>query len=386
MDSLIFEEDHHIDSCAKGELRLNIDNIDFFRDNEYKGNICKGYTLPGFWLRPTLSYQPLKNLNVEVGAYMLHYWGANKYPNLNYSDIEEWKGSQTQKGFHVLPFLRAEVALTKNFMVVVGSLYGKGCHHLIEPLYNPEIGLSGDPETGLQIIWETKAMDLDMWINWESFIFDDDYHQESFTYGLSARFKANKPSSPVHVYFPLQILAQHRGGEINTEAEDREVKTWINAAAGVGVRLNTGNRLLTSWDFQLLGAIYKQQSGGELPFDDGYGIYAKAGANIWRFHVNAGYWWNKDFISIHGNPLFGAVSINEDGYSVDNPTMAWLHADYTQALAKGFTIAIHADIYNNFSVDAYSSEEGWTEESNKLSFAFGLCLRINTGFLLKKFQ
>ena len=88
IDSLLFENSHRIDSASCGELRLNFDALCFFRDNEYKGYLSKGYTLPGYRLQPTVSYQPLKNLRVEVGVSMLHYWGANKYPNLNYSDME----------------------------------------------------------------------------------------------------------------------------------------------------------------------------------------------------------------------------------------------------------------------------------------------------------
>ncbi|MDY3620291.1 MAG: hypothetical protein SO104_03920, partial [Prevotella sp.] len=76
IDSLLFETDHRIDTAACGELRLNFDALCFFRDNEYKGYLTKGYTLPGYRLQPTVSYQPLKNLRVEVGVSMLHYWGA----------------------------------------------------------------------------------------------------------------------------------------------------------------------------------------------------------------------------------------------------------------------------------------------------------------------
>ena len=53
-DSILFEDNTRIDTTARGELRLNIDGMGFFRDNEYKGSLRKGYTLPGFWLQPTV--------------------------------------------------------------------------------------------------------------------------------------------------------------------------------------------------------------------------------------------------------------------------------------------------------------------------------------------
>jgi hypothetical protein len=42
---------------------------------------------------------------------------------------------------------------------------------------------------GVQMQWQTKPLDFDVWVNWESFIFDKDTHQEAFTFGLSARYK-----------------------------------------------------------------------------------------------------------------------------------------------------------------------------------------------------
>ena len=381
---LLLEDEHHLDSCRRGELRLNIHNIDFFRDNEYKGKLTDGYTLPGFRLLPTISYQPLRNLKLEVGAYMLHYWGANKYPNFNYSDMPTWKGEQTQEGFHILPFLRAHLALTKNFQVILGGLYGANNHHIIEPLYNPETGLSGDPEMGLQFLWETSFMDFDTWINWESFIFNGDYHQESFTYGLSIRFKANSRASHIHLYFPVQALAQHRGGEINTEAEEREVKTWVNGAVGAGIAISTDGNLLSKIIIETHGAIYKQQSGSMLPFDDGYGFYAKAAADLWRFNLGASYWWCKDFITIHGNPLYGAMSISEEDLTLNKPSLIKLHVNYEQSIGKGITFGANAELYNNFACDGYSDELGFERQSNAISVSFGVYLRIDASFLLKR--
>ena len=260
IDSLLFENSHRIDSASCGELRLNFDALCFFRDNEYKGSLSKGYTLPGYRLQPTVSYQPLKNLRVEVGVSMLHYWGANKYPNLNYSDIATWKGDQTQTGFHLLPFFNVQLAVSRNFNLILGNIYGGANHRLIEPLYNQENALSADPEMGVQMQWQTKPLDFDMWVNWESFIFDKDTHQEAFTFGLSTRFKANRPERRTHVYFPLQVVMQHRGGEINPDAEQRQVKTWMNAAAGVGVTIHTDNSILTRLNAEADVAYYRQMT------------------------------------------------------------------------------------------------------------------------------
>ncbi len=386
MDSLLFHEDPTIDRDGKGELTFRFDNVNFIRDNEYQGSLTKGYTLPGFWVQPTFGYQPLRNLKVEAGVYLLRYWGANKYPNLNYSDIAEWKGNQTQKGFHCLPVFRVQMALTPTLDIVLGTLYGKNNHNLTDPLYNKEMGLTADPEAGIQILWKTRPMDFDMWVNWESFIFRDDDHQESFTFGLSTRFKANRPAARTHVYFPVQLLFQHRGGEINPEAESRSVKTWLNAAGGIGADFRLRNRWFTKFNLEVTAAYFGQQAGTMLPFDNGYGIYAKAEADVWRLRIRAGYWQCKDFITVFGNPLFGAVSISEEGLTYDRPKLVTAGIEYAQSFGKGFAWGVHAEVFNNFAADTYSVKQGGRREGNALSFAAGLYLRIHPGFLIKRFR
>ena len=40
-DSILFEENHTIDTTAIGELRVNIDNLNFFKNNEYESQSPK---------------------------------------------------------------------------------------------------------------------------------------------------------------------------------------------------------------------------------------------------------------------------------------------------------------------------------------------------------
>lgn len=385
IDSLLFENSHRIDSASCGELRLNFDALCFFRDNEYKGCLSKGYTLPGYRLQPTVSYQPLKNLRVEVGVSMLHYWGANKYPNLNYSDISTWKGDQTQTGFHLLPFFNVQLAVSRNFNLILGNIYGGANHRLIEPLYNQENALSADPEMGVQMQWQTKPLDFDVWVNWESFIFDKDTHQEAFTFGLSTRFKANRPERRTHVYFPLQVVMQHRGGEINPDAEQRQVKTWMNTAAGVGVTIHTDNSILTRLNAEADVAYYRQMTGALLPFDNGKGLYLKAEADIWRFCLRGAYWDSSKFISIFGNPLYGSVGIHNRDFQMQRNRTVCAQLSYAQELGKGFSWGVQADVFNTLPTDDFVVDNKVYNNNNKVSLAAGIYLRVKPSFLLKKF-
>lgn len=386
MDSLLFITTDRVDSTARGELRLNVDNISFFRDNEYKSDLVKGYTLPGIWITPTLSYQPLRNLKVDVGLQMLHYWGANVYPNFNYSHITSWKGDQIQKGFHAVPIFRAHLQLTPTFGVVVGTLVGKQNHGLIAPLYNDELSLSSDPETGVQLLWKTQAFSLDTWINWESFIYRKDTHQESFAFGFSSRIMPSRQKARTKVYIPVQTLFQHRGGEINTAASERSIKTWMNAATGLGITIPLTTHIPVRLNAEADMAFYSQQAGTALPFSKGYGLLMKTAAQVWRCNVSASYWRCHDFVSILGNPLYGAISLDEKGLTLTDPQTVCFRAEYAQGLGRGFSWGVHTDLFYQPKCTAVQAGMGEFTSSSSLNFAAGIYIRIHPSFLLKRFR
>ena len=161
----VYKTDYHIDPEKARELSVELDNISFFKDNEYTGKFTKGYSLPGLWVQGKAVYYPLRNIKLEAGVHMLIYHGANKYPSMAYQDIAYWKGDQYQKGVHVLPYFRAQMALSDHVNIVLGNIYGASNHNLIEPLYNPELNLTCDPEAGLQLLYDSKAFDLDVRAN-----------------------------------------------------------------------------------------------------------------------------------------------------------------------------------------------------------------------------
>lgn len=203
VERAIVPPEYRLDSAHTRELRLKVDNLSFFKDNEFSGNIMKGYSLPGLWVEPRLTYQPLKNIRLDAGLHALIYHGTYHYPNYAYRDIAQWKGSEYQKGAHLLPIFRAQVAM-RRCNIVLGNLYGAGHHRLLLPLYNPELNLTADPENGVQVLYDHPRLHLDVWVNWESFIFEGSTHQEAFIVGLSSRLNLNKPESRVHCYLPVQ--------------------------------------------------------------------------------------------------------------------------------------------------------------------------------------
>lgn len=396
LDSLVYQTNTDIRRPDQGELRLRIDALAFLRDNEYKGKLVKGYTLPGLWIQPAITYQPLKNLRLELGLHLLHYWGSNRYPNYNYQSLAQQNGAHRQNGFHCLPVFRAQLRPHRNVDIILGTLYGKANHQLIQPLYSDEANLSSDPETGLQVLLRRPHFTLDTWVDWQTFIFRGDDHQESFAYGISARYLPLNPQHPAKLYFPIQAIFQHRGGEINPTAADRQVKTWLNAAVGAGIQLPLHTHTPVTLGLEADLAIFRQQSGTALPFQSGHGIYATATAQISRFNLRAAYWARRNFVTLYGNPLYGTMSVDEDNLTYHHPQTLTLRAEYAQPLGYGFSWGISAEALATLPATTAQTTTAQTtttdaittttlnRRTTDISFAAGIYLRCQPSFLLKK--
>lgn len=380
-DSITFAPD----STQVGELRLNVYSTLFFRDNEFSNPMIRGYTLPGFRLNPTVSYAPNEKINVELGVYMLRFWGTDSYPNLAYSDIAYWSGDDKKtKGLHTLPFFRVTYTNGSSLGIVLGNLYGGYHHRLIQPLYARELNLTADPEAGAQILYSNKWLDADVWINWESFIYKGDTHQEAFTFGVSSRLKYNSISSRLHVYSPVQALFQHRGGEIDNITTN-SVQTNMNAAAGLGVRYNINHRALHSASVEADALVYNQQKGSLYPFDKGWALFVHGDVDVANVKCRLGYYRSHKFLSLFGYPFYGDVSVSEPGLTFDNRQMLTAGFRYMWNVAPGYSLGFNAEIYRHLGAEG-TIGGSTTHYPASTGFAGALFLRLSPSFLLKKIK
>ena len=374
MSSTVYGENPNLTKWKQGELFVEVNTLGFFRNNEYAGSVVNGYSLPGFWAQPKVGYYLLDNVKLELGAHLLRYWGTNTYPCFAYSDISQWKGGEDQKGFHLLPWFRGHVKLSDRFQLVLGNIYGGVNHRLIEPLYNPELSMTADPEVGLQMLYNSPAFSLDAWMNWESFIFKNDVHQEAFSVGLSTRVNLNKPDSKYHFYIPAQAIVQHRGGEIDTLFTE-SVQTIMNSALGVGMDWHVGNRFLKKIEVEVDAAAYYQQTGNLWVLGKGWGLGARVAFDIARFRFKGGYWRSDDFISLFGIPYYGSVSLSDKTLVFNAPQLMTLGAEYTHSLSESVSLGADFDLFQHFH-DGQSST----------SFTFGVYLRLSPSFVLARFR
>ncbi|MFA6806772.1 MAG: hypothetical protein WCR29_05070 [Bacteroidales bacterium] len=373
----------NIDSLGNKKLYLEIENLNFFKDNEFSSEKISGYTLPGFKLTPKLSLVLDNNILIEGGLSLLRYWGANNYPCYSYLDIPIWEANDYQKGFHLLPYFRAQIMIKENLNFVFGNLYINNSHNLILPLYNPELFLSSDPETGVQVLFDSKYFNSDLWINWQSFIFRSDSHVEVFTFGYSTSTKIN-PDNKFQVYSPIQFIAQHKGGELENISPYSQ-QTWINYAGGIGFNYKA-DKIIDYMNLEFSYAGFKENAGSNSPYKKGYGIYSKLGIGVKDLQFNVSYWVGEDFMSIFGSPHFINASTSTENMVFNRIRNIYSHLEYTYKKKPNYSLGIEFDCIYYFPFTGFRTDYGKIISNDYADFSFGLYLKINPRFKLYSFK
>lgn len=368
--------DYVPDARHTGQLRFEADVLAFFRDNEYSSHLTRGYSLPGIWAQPKLTYMPLAQVRMELGLHALMFNGANRYPCYVYHDIGRWKGNQYQSGAHLLPWIRVQAKFS-HLNVVLGHIYGGENHRLSLPLWNAEANLSQDPEAGVQLLWDLPHLHADTWVNWQSYIFEEDSHQEAFTVGTTWHIKyGDHTFSDVTFSTPIELLFHHRGGEQDTTAMG--VQTLCNASLGAQLHWRTWNSTVPHVRFTAQALACYQQAGTLWPFEWGAALHGAAAATLWsQLQVQLGaFHAPRHFASLYGNPFFSTISLSEPHHFRGNTT-AYLHADFHHTFARRYTLGA--------SVEAAQSWLGRAEtlpRHQEFNFSFGIFMRACPSFLL----
>ena len=367
------DDDYYIDTTAEKTLSVEIDALTFFRDNEYNSSLTKGYSLPGLWINPKAEYNPNNKVHLELGFNAIIYEGANKYPNYAYHDISTWKGNQYQSGAHIVPWFRAQ-ANTKHSCLVLGNIYGGSNHMLSEDMYNSEQDLSADPEMGFQVLVDYDYWHLDTWINWQSYIFEEDSHQETFTVGINSIHRWNNKNSKLHIYTPIQALIQHRGGEQDTTSMG--VQTLMNGSIGINALYNVNCKALKKLEFSLKALGCFQESGELWPKTKGGAFNISASAYMWKYlHIKGGWFRAPEYyVNLFGSPLLSTYSMKTNSEVFKGMSTYYLRVDYSKTYANNCTLGFNADLFINNSHNLY-----------EVNNSFGIYFRVNPSFILKKF-
>jgi len=280
----------HGDSPATGKLMVEINNLNFFKDNEFKSKYTDGYTLTGMWIRPKLLYYPDKKFRLELGGQVLAYNGREDYK--------------------LYPWFSAVYMPTKNITFRMGNLNQDRNHGLAEPVMDSEHLLKDRPEAGIQVKFNYNRWNADLWIDWQKMIFKGDPYKERFVFGTAGSvtlFENEKRK----LSMPIVFNGLHEGGEI--DAAPGLAQTHIVLSEGFKYEYETGGALVKSGRLEcsFLQSTYPQNETA-LPGKSGIGFFIQTAMNTDYGTFASGYWQGNRFFTPLGMPLYQNGATGQD--------------------------------------------------------------------------
>ena len=334
------------DSLA-GNFYIDISSTAFFDNLEFANYIEKGYTLTGFNFEPRLRYDIGNRYSISAGAHTLSYAGEPEFDKIS-------------------PVVTIHTFLSEKVQLNLGTIDGKGCHGLPEPVFMPEREFLNQPETGLQILFTGNRFEGETWINWEKFLFFGDTIQEEFTVGVSGKVKLLKDSD-IRLDIPLYALAVHQGGQINVT--ESVVSTLANLGGGVNFSVPAGNGRVGVEALAFLGKDLSPNP--HHIYKNGWAIYPRAYYNFKSIYVDLGYWKADSLMLPRGQQIFGSLSTVHPHYNSPEREIITANFVYSKTLAKGFNLSGKVQLYQVIT-------------ESQLDFRFAVIVRFDEQFLLRR--
>jgi hypothetical protein len=192
-------------------------NNNFLLNKEYYNFIADAYTLAGHLIRPEISFEIHENWRIYAGFEAVKFWGANTK-------------------IHIHPVYHLNYK-NDNHRFVFGTLNRDKSHKIIAPLMNPEFRLlPARIEWGMQYEYQSENFEAESWMDLHRFIIPEDTVREEINGGLGIRRKIIL-NRFWEIQLPFQLLAHHRGGQINLKGKFAEGKnatmTVLSGTMGV---------------------------------------------------------------------------------------------------------------------------------------------------------
>lgn len=321
-------------------VSLSYSNLFYLRDYEYTHDIQTGYTYFGSWHYPRVSVQPNRWLRIEGGALLQKDFGDSHFERA-------WPVFSLQLQH-------------REFRFRFGMLEGNQSHGMAEPIISYDKLIERPIEEGIQLLWKTKKLETDIWLDWESRQKELANHPEELTGGLSLDYTLNKPGTTWQIKIPVQVIIAHKGGQLDTN--NSVVLSAMNAAAGITAEWKNPDRKIWLRDFraEMLFLDYKLLQGGPVyPYDKGSGFLANL---LFRTKGNAGlllsYWKGENFIAAKGGKLFQSISsIPNRNYREPERELLFLNLLYEKELFPHFFIdarfSPYADLANGYAETSF---------------------------------
>ncbi len=348
----LYRSDTYIDPADSSRLFLRFGNATFINNKEFFNPYQPGYTLIGFYLRPALEYHAGRNTRIRAGAHLLKYSGLGRF-------------------HQAIPLFSFHHRFYDGLEMVFGSLYGALDHDLIEPLFAFDRVFTHHNESGLQFLVDREVIKADIWINWERFIFTGDPFREEFTAGLSSRIPLIGGQGRLSVELPLQILAIHKGGQIDASGE--RMQNLVNIAGGVHVDMDLDHRFFKAVGFRGYVAGFRDLLDESVyPWGNGRGIYPNVVINTRWLEAGAGYWAGNRFIAPRGEPLFQSVSAVDPDLAEERREMITSKIIVNRRLLNGIDLGLRFEVYYDIPAGRFDHSGGIHVMVDRRFFITGL--------------
>lgn len=350
IDYPIFKDSATLRVEDTGKLSLEVEALPYLRNYEYFGDIPLSYTLFGYQLMPQLKYQLNEHFSLKAGAFLRREFGR-----AGYTDVEPVLTAKYQK---------------KSLSLLLGTLEGSLNHRFIEPVYNVERFITNRLEQGAQAIINKEKFWLDWYIDWEKAIEVKSPYREELTMGLSTRI-ALLHNEQVRIELPLQLLAAHKGGQIDTSG--LPVETLLNTAVGVAASFPLQSSFLEGIRTEHYYTTYSDASGQKRQlFEKGKGWFSSlVFQSRWNIDVDARYWRGDTYYGAKGGPLYSSVSQKIPGYSEKERELVFLSFIYDKQLYPNLFVDLRLEPYYDI-------------RNSFMEYSYSIFLRFKKDFLLKR--
>lgn len=303
------------DSARVGELHLSVHNFNYLRNYEFFSKFQDGYTLYGTQFEPQLVYYAHPRLAISAGIHLRKDFG--------------------EEGLYKTYPLFSIKYQHKGLALINGVLEGNIQHRFIEPVFDMERKITNPVEYGTQLQVTKPGYFLDVFLNWNKMIYKPSSEQEQLFAGGSADIRLFK-SGKTTLSLPLQVLAFHQGGQIDTV--DKPLKTIINGAAGFKLNYSPGTSVKSVFTENYFVGYTDNSSTQMQAYNKGNGLYLNAGVRSKYGDLIFSYWNADSYISSVGMPLYQSVSyrIGDEGYTEKNRELLIVRYAYQKALIPNF--------------------------------------------------
>jgi hypothetical protein len=350
IDYPVFKDSATLRAGDTGKLSLEMETMPYLRNYEYFGDIPLSYTLFGYQLMPQLKYQLNEHFVLKGGVFLRREFGLR-----GYTDIEPVLTAKYQK---------------KSLSLLLGTLEGALNHRFIEPIYDVERFISDRLEQGAQVIINREKFWLDWYVDWEKAIEVNAPYREELSMGLSTRIGLLR-NDKVQLDLPLQFLAAHKGGQIDTSGLPLE--TLVNTAVGLSATFPLRSSLLRGLKTEHYYITYSDVSGQELQlYNKGNGWYSSLVLQSkWNIDVDARYWRGDTYFGPRGGALYSSVSKKVPGYGEKERELLFLSFIYDKQLFPNLFVDLRLEPY-------------YDVRNKFMEYSYSIFLRFKKDFLLKR--